>query len=134
MTQVVFDTNLLINLLSGKFKLPESFRKYDRILIPAIVIGEYQAGIFDTRQGRENAAKLVEYLGRLTVEAVPVTTTTAEKYALIFKTLRAQGHPIPQNDMWIAASALENGADLATTDGHFRFIPMLTVIIPDADT
>ena len=134
MTQVVFDTNLLINLLSGKFKLPESFRKYDRILIPAIVIGEYQAGIFDTRQGRENAAKLVEYLGRLTVEAVPVTTRTAEKYALIFKALRAQGHPIPQNDMWIAASALENGADLATTDGYFHFIPMLTVIVPGADT
>ena len=129
MTQVVFDTNLLINLLSGKFKLPESFRKYDRILIPAIVIGEYQAGIFDTRQGRENAAKLVEYLGRLTVEAVPVTTRTAEKYALIFKTLRAQGHPIPQNDMWIAACAVDAGATLVSSDDHFASIPLLDMRI-----
>ena len=27
-----------------------------------------------------------------------------------------------------------HGADLATTGAHFRFIPMLTVIIPDSDT
>ena len=40
-----------------------------------------------------------------------------------------QGTPIPQNDMWIAASALEHGADIATTDEHFRLVPMLTVIV-----
>ena len=39
------------------------------------------------------------------------------------------GRPIPQNDIWIAASALEHGADLATTDGHFRLVPLLTVIV-----
>ena len=129
MTQIVFDTNLLINLLSYKFRLPRSFDRYDRILIPSIVVGEYQAGIFDTRQGRENAAKLEEYLGRMTVEAAPVTTRTAEKYATIYKALREKGRPIPQNDMWIAATALEHGADLATLDEHFRAIPMLTVMI-----
>ncbi len=67
-------------------------------------------------------AKLLEYLRKITVEVLPVTERTAEMYAKIFQTL------------WIAASALENGADLATTDGHFHFIPMLTVIVPDADT
>ena len=51
-------------------------------------------------------------------------------YAKVFKALKAQGRPIPQNDMWIAASALEHGADILTYDEHFRAVPMLTVIIP----
>ena len=50
-------------------------------------------------------------------------------YAKVYQALRKEGTPIPQNDMWIAASALENGADLATCDEHFRHVPMLTVIV-----
>ncbi len=61
---------------------------------------------------------------------IPVAERTAEMYAKVYQELRAKGTPIPQNDMWIAASALEHGADLATRDEHFRFVPMLTVIIP----
>ena len=52
-------------------------------------------------------------------------------YAKVYQALRAQGRPIPQNDMWIAASALEHGADIATHDEHFKLVPMLTVILPD---
>ena len=38
------------------------------------------------------------------------------------------GEMIPQNDIWIAASALEHGFELLTHDGHFSRIPMLNVI------
>ncbi len=134
MNRLVVDTNVLINILDKDYAPPKSFSKYDRLCVPVAVLGEYRAGLPNTRRGQVMLAKLLEYLRKLTVDVIPVTERTAEMYAKIFQTLRAQGHPIPQNDMWIAASALENGADLATTDGHFRFIPMLTVIIPDADT
>ena len=134
MNRLVVDTNVLINILDKDYAPPKSFSKYDRLCVPVAVLGEYRAGLPNTRRGQVMLAKLLEYLRKLTVDVIPVTERTAEMYAKIFQTLRAQGHPIPQNDMWIAASALENGADLATTDGHFHFIPMLTVIIPDADT
>ena len=134
MNRLVVDTNVLINILDKDYAPPKSFSKYDRLCVPVAVLGEYRAGLPNTRRGQVMLAKLLEYLRKLTVEVIPVTERTAEMYAKVFQILRAQGHPIPQNDMWIAASALENGADLATTDGHFRFIPMLTVIIPDADT
>ena len=62
---------------------------------------------------------------------MPIGERTAEMYAKVYQALRAQGRPIPQNDMWIAASALEHGADVATHDEHFRLVPMLTVIVPD---
>lgn len=134
MNRLVVDTNVLINILDKNYVPPKSFSEYDQLCVPTVVLGEYRAGLSNTRRGQVMLAKLLEYLRKITVEVLPVTERTAEMYAKIFQTLRAQGHPIPQNDMWIAASALENGADLATTDGHFHFIPMLTVIVSDADT
>ena len=73
--------------------------------------------------------KLRCFLDKVSVKTVPVGEKTAELYAKVFQSLRAQGKPIPLNDIWIAASALEHGADLATTDGHFRCVPLLTVIV-----
>ena len=101
------------------------------MLIPSVVIGEFKAGILDTRRGAESQKRLMELLSYVEVNTAPVTDTTAEMYAKVFKALKAQGRPIPQNDMWIAASALEHGADILTYDEHFRAVPMLTVIIPE---
>ena len=130
MKAIVLDTNVLIRFFAHIDKIPKSFSSYETVLIPSTVIGEYRAGLYDTRTGNENARKLSEYLSRTTVRIVPVGERTAEMYAKVYQALRAQGRPIPQNDIWIAASALEHGADIATHDEHFRLIPMLTVIIP----
>lgn len=131
MKSLLIDTNILIAAFEHGYKLPDKARAYDRVILPATVIGEYRAGITDSRQGRENAGKLDAYLRHATVETVPVTDLTAEYYAKVFQALKAKGQPIPQNDMWIAASALEHGADIVTYDPHFRAIPMLTVILPE---
>ena len=131
MKPLVIDTNVLIELFEHNYKLPDMFRRYDRIHLPATVIGEYKAGITDSQLGRMNSRKLADYLKHETVDAVPTTDATAEVYAKVFKALKEQGRPIPQNDMWIAASALEHGADILTFDEHFRAVPMLTVIIPE---
>ena len=69
------------------------------------------------------------FIATPSVRTVPIIDRTAELYAKVYQALRKQGTPIPQNDMWIAASALEHGADIATTDEHFRLVPMLTVIV-----
>ena len=131
MKPLVIDTNVLIELFEHNYQLPDMFRRYDRIHLPATVIGEYRAGITDSQQGRMNSRKLADYLKHETVDAVPITDATAEVYAKVFNALKARGRPIPQNDMWIAASALEHGADILTYDEHFRAVPMLTVIIPE---
>ena len=131
MKPLAIDTNVLIELFEHNYQLPDMFRRYDRIHLPATVIGEYRAGITDSQLGRMNSRKLADYLKHETVDAVPITDATAEVYAKVFNALKARGRPIPQNDMWIAASALEHGADILTYDEHFRAVPMLTVIIPE---
>ena len=41
--------------------------------------------------------------------------------------LKKDGNPIPANDVWIAAQAMEHGADLLTSDRHFEKISGLAV-------
>ena len=131
MKRLVLDTNALIPLLRNAADYAHLFKTYDEVILPAIVLGEYKAGLFETKTGEKNRQSLADYLADPNVRAAPVTDRTADLYAKVFQALRKEGTPIPQNDMWIAASALEHGADLATRDDHFRHVPMLTVIVVD---
>jgi predicted nucleic acid-binding protein len=56
------------------------------------------------------------------VRVVACAATTADNYALVYAALRRKGRPVPTNDLWIAASALEHGAALLTLDAHFSEI------------
>ena len=52
---------------------------------------------------------------------------TAERYGEIFSQLRAAGTPIPINDVWIAAAAMQWGLRVHTTDPHFGRVPQVAV-------
>ena len=68
------------------------------------------------------------------VTVAPVSYTTADRYARIAATLRARGRPIPSNDIWIAAHALETGADLLSADRHFADVDGLVWMPLDGPT
>lgn len=63
---------------------------------------------------------------------VPVTRTTADRYARIALALKRKGRPIPTNDIWIAAHAMETGADLVSYDEHFAAVDGLVWVRPEA--
>mgnify|MGYP002851843719 CR=1 FL=1 len=44
------------------------------------------------------------------------------------KSARSAGNVMPENDMWIAATAIANDMAVITQDKHFEHIPGLTVI------
>ena len=52
----------------------------------------------------------------------------AHYYGRVKADLARQGKPIPQNDIWIAAVALEHSLPLATRDRHFLLVPGLTIL------
>jgi tRNA(fMet)-specific endonuclease VapC len=62
------------------------------------------------------------------VEVVHLTHKTAEIYGTIKADLEIKGQPIPDNDLWIAATALEYGLSLASRDQHFQRVPGLSVL------
>lgn len=61
------------------------------------------------------------------VEVVAITAQTADSYALVYAGLGREGQPVPTNDLWIAASALEHGAAVLTRGAHFANIDGLRV-------
>lgn len=61
---------------------------------------------------------------------LPVTLETADRFSRVASALREQGTPIPTNDIWIAAQALESGAELLSFDGHFARVPGLAWVLP----
>ena len=130
MNTVAVDTNILVDAFHGD----ESFRPVlaaaSRILVSPVVYAEFMAGFDDTRAGREAKDRFQSFLNISTAFMPTIGRETADIHALIQRQLRAAGTPIPQNDIWIAASALEHGAALCTRDTHFRSVANL-LIVPD---
>ena len=100
--------------------------------MPLVVIGELLYGFRHGSRLERNVGELHTFLGNSRVGVPAMNFTTAERYSRIAATLRAKGRPIPSNDIWIAAQAMETGADLVSCDRHFAevdglaWIPMAT--------
>ena len=105
----------------------EVLRATDEVGIPAVVLGELYSGFRQGRRWAENHTRLTDFLSRPSVRILPVTEETAVRYAEVDVYLRKHGRPIPRNDVWIAASAIEHGMEVLTLDEHFREIPLLVI-------
>jgi len=126
MRSAILDTNVLISFLEkGGRDLAAALSIYDEIVLTPTVLGEYRAGIGPDKRGRASEAALNEFLSQDSVRTVEMTSKTAIFYAKVYRALKDAGKPIPVNDIWIAASALEHALELCSFDGHFSAIPML---------
>ena len=127
MNALLPDTNVILRLFRGDEQVAANISRFDKIIVPPAVIGEFKMGVEpDTRRGKAQQRQLDAFLDSEHVEVVPATEATTDYYAAIYRELKARGKPIPTNDMWIAASAIEHHAALYSLDAHFRQIPMLT--------
>lgn len=95
------------------------------VLMPAIVLGELRFGFQGAAKAVENEAKLARFLRHPAVRVVSVGESTSRCYAHLKHFLRMQGTPIPENDIWIAALALEHAVPVLTSDEHFNHLPQI---------
>ena len=68
---------------------------------------------------------LERFLASPRVGVLYADEATTRSYAGLFAQLRRQGTPIPTNDLWIAALAVQHGLALHSRDAHFDSIPQL---------
>ena len=127
MKRVLLDTNVLIDFLREPEAYRDALGEYERIVLTPTVVGEFRAGISDTLLGRANLLALEEFMATPAVEEVPLTSETGACYARIFRALKASGTPIPTNDIWIAAAAIQHACPLFTNDTHFSLVPSLAL-------
>ena len=99
--------------------------------MPATVLGELFGAFELGTRGRENRVALAEFLAESFVVVAPVSATVARQYGRLYVALRRAGTPIPVNDMWIAATAIDQGGCLLTFDGDFEYVAGLDRIVLD---
>jgi tRNA(fMet)-specific endonuclease VapC len=122
---VALDTNRLTDLFQGDAALADRLGSCDEVWLPLPVLGEIKAGFLGGSQQRRNEILLREFLAKPTVGVLLPDRETAEQYARLFVQLKRAGTPIPDNDLWIAALALQHDVVLITRDKHFEKIPQL---------
>ncbi len=120
--RILLDSNAYSAFMRGSREVKSMIQTAEEVLFSAVVVGEQ---LFGFRQGahyERNLAELRSFLERPYVSFVPVGPVTADRYSRVMSALKAKGRPIPTNDVWIAAHAMETGADLVSADGHFQHV------------
>lgn len=126
---VLIDTSVLVDAERRGYSLNEAIGKRDRA-ISAITAGELLHGVHRAKTGaiRARRAAFVEHL-LAAIEPIPVTIAVARAHAEIWAELENRGNPIGAHDLWIAATALSHGMDVATTNARdFKRVQGLTVV------
>ncbi len=120
--RLLLDTSAYSHLCRGDDGVHDLVARADSVLMCAVVLGELDAGFRLGARVRENRRMLAEFLDEPFVVEQAVTPSVARRYGEVFAALRTAGTPLPTNDIWIAACALDAGAHLLTFDPHFDLV------------
>jgi len=128
--KILLDTNAYSAIGRGHPAATQILRGAEGVILSTVMLGEVLAGFRAGSRWQENLANLERFLAEPRVQVAPVTRTTADRYSRIWAALRRKGRPIPTNDVWIAAHAMETGADLISFDPHFEHVEGLAWVRP----
>jgi tRNA(fMet)-specific endonuclease VapC len=127
--KILLDTSAYVGFKRNVVDAVETIVSAELILFSPIILGELMFGFRNGTRFKENMEDLNKFLQHEVVKLVQIGKITADRYSRIAAQLRLQGTPIPTNDIWIAAQALEHGAEIITSDRHFEKISGLVYTI-----
>ena len=123
--RLALDTNRYRDFADGDPPVIQALELADVVFVPFVVLAELRAGFAVGTKTRQNERTLQRFLMVPGISICYADDGTTRLYASIFAQLRAQGTPIPTNDLWIAALALQHNLTLFRRDHHFDQIPQL---------
>lgn len=123
----LLDTNIVIALFADAVSVKTRLAQAAEVFSSSIVIGELCFGARKSERVQDNLARIDEYAANNVVLGCDVDT--AQRYGEIKYALQRKGRPIPENDIWIAAIALQHDLVLITRDAHFNEIDRLQVAV-----
>jgi tRNA(fMet)-specific endonuclease VapC len=122
---VLLDTSAYSLLMRGRKEVAGLLDSADEVYVPVIVLGELLAGFKKGNAEQRNKEILADFLDVARVFTLPIDEDSAKRYAVILDYLQRQGVPIPTNDIWIAACAMQHGLILISADRHFLKLPQI---------
>lgn len=124
---LALDANAAIRMLESDDIVLETIPSEDVLNLPMVVMAEMYYGAINSRQTAYNLSRYEAFFQ--TCHPQPITPKTARIYAQLRLDLKKVGHPIPSNDLWIAAQCVEHNWTLFTFDRHFGTVKGLKVIL-----
>lgn len=125
-TNYLIDTNILIRFLKGQTELFDLFDELENLFISSISVGELMYGAALSSKKDFNTEVYSDFCDCLNL-LVP-DADVAKNYGKVKAELKAKGHPIPENDIWIVATAISANLTLITADSDFEGISGLKVL------
>jgi tRNA(fMet)-specific endonuclease VapC len=127
--RLMLDTSAYSRFRAGDSRVHGLIADADVVMVPVPVLGELYGAFEAGGRARENRVALADFLDEPFVTISQVSETVARQYGRIYGALRKAGTPVPVNDMWIAACAIDQGACLLTFDIDFTRVPGLDRIV-----
>jgi tRNA(fMet)-specific endonuclease VapC len=123
--RILLDTNAYSAFMAGDDQVLDALAQAKTTLVSVVAIGELLAGFRGGSRHQANQQQLSSFLAKPTVRSLDVSRETAEIFGEVKDALRRAGTPIPINDVWLAAQAMEAGAVVVTYDENFARVPGL---------
>ena len=118
--KIVLDTSAYVEFKRNNQDAVDLITSAELVLFSPVVLAELLFGFRNGTRFQQNVKELKAFLEHDAVEFIKIGQTTADRFSRIALELKQQGTPIPTNDIWIAAQALEHGAELISSDRHFQ--------------
>jgi tRNA(fMet)-specific endonuclease VapC len=119
----LLDTNIIVDFLRGRSYEKQFLEQSNIFFVPAIVIGELVFGAEYSSQPEKHYKQFNDFIKGKKI--INVDQDTAIVYGKIKADLKKRGKLIPENDIWIAAIAIQHNFTLITNDKHFANISLL---------
>ncbi len=122
----LLDTNIIIALFASEAPTIDNLAQADEVFIPSIALGEPHYGARKSRRSQKNLERIEDFVEDSTV--IGCDADTAHHYGDVKNKLRIKGRPLPENDVWIAALALQHSLTLVTRDAPFKEVEDLQTV------
>lgn len=122
----LLDTNIVIALFANEVKIENNLASAREVFISSVAVGELSYGARKSTRSTENLERIKDFVTNITVLGCDVETDDC--YGEVKNKLRLKGKPLPENDIWIAAIALQHNLTLVTRDAHFQEVENLSTV------
>jgi tRNA(fMet)-specific endonuclease VapC len=127
MSAILLDTSAYSAFMRGHPEVKTAVQRSEAIRLNPVVLGELLSGFRIGKKEKRNRKELEGFLASPRVSILEIDAETSERYASIRNALHRAGTPVPTNDIWIAASAMQYGLKVVTTDRHYLKILQILV-------
>ena len=110
----LLDTNVIIRYIKDEGNLDDIFEE-ENLYYSSITFGELLFGSECSRRKTENAAVYSNFCNEL--EVIKADNFIAPYYGKIKAQLKADGHPIPENDIWMPMRVSANVNNFLLANG-----------------